>query len=93
MLAKNTTFQRAILSLAPLPLYQNNNSATDTFANFTQFRVTMADMNQIMQTFANLDQEDRQTTMRALSGMMRGGTQRHAPKKKVNGFIGYRCEY
>ncbi|KAK1758388.1 mating-type protein MAT alpha 1-domain-containing protein [Echria macrotheca] len=50
-------------------------------------------MNQIMQNFATLDDGDRQTTMKALSTMMRDEKQVQSPKKKVNGFIGYRSYY
>ncbi|KAK3371914.1 mating-type protein MAT alpha 1-domain-containing protein [Podospora didyma] len=52
----------------------------------------MSVVNQIVQTFAGLGYDDREATMKVLSGMMRDGSQ-HQPKKKVNGFMGYRAYY
>ena len=48
-------------------------------------------MNEIVQHFADLGDGDRETTLKALSSIMRDDKP-EAPKKKVNGFIGYRCE-
>jgi hypothetical protein len=50
----------------------------------------MADINQIIQTFKGITEGDRETTMKALSTMMRTENQRQPAKKKVNGFMGYR---
>lgn len=52
----------------------------------------MAGINQIIQTFKSLTEGDRETTMKALSTMMRTENQRQPAKKKVNGFIGYRSK-
>ena len=52
----------------------------------------MSAMNQIMQSFASLDNSERQTAMEGLSTLMRDDNRAQAPKKKkVNGFIGFRC--
>ncbi|KAK4102750.1 hypothetical protein N658DRAFT_494787 [Parathielavia hyrcaniae] len=53
----------------------------------------MAGVNQIIQTFEGLGEGDRETTMKALSTMMRDENQRQPAKKKVNGFMGYRAYY
>ena len=50
----------------------------------------MAGINQIIETFEGLPAGDRETTMQALSTMMRAKNQRQPAKKKVNGFMGYR---
>lgn len=50
----------------------------------------MAGVNQIIETFEGLPPGDRETTMKALSTMMRTENQRQPAKKKVNGFMGYR---
>ncbi len=52
----------------------------------------MSGINHILQTFEGLGDGDRETTMKALSTMMRVDTERQSPKKKVNGFMGYRGE-
>ncbi|EAQ89967.1 hypothetical protein CHGG_06586 [Chaetomium globosum CBS 148.51] len=53
----------------------------------------MAGVNQIIETFEGLPPGDRETTMKALSTMMRTENQRQPAKKKVNGFMGYRAYY
>ncbi|KAK4125089.1 hypothetical protein N657DRAFT_643899 [Parathielavia appendiculata] len=53
----------------------------------------MSGINQIIQTFEGLGEGDRETTMKALSTMMRVENQRQPAKKKVNGFMGYRAYY
>ncbi|KAK4154861.1 mating-type protein MAT alpha 1-domain-containing protein [Chaetomidium leptoderma] len=53
----------------------------------------MSGINQILQTFERLGEGDRETTMQALSTMMRVENQRQPAKKKVNGFMGYRAYY
>ncbi len=50
----------------------------------------MSGVNQILQTFKGLGDGDREATMKALSTMMRVENQQQPPKKKVNGFMGYR---
>ncbi|KAL2150018.1 hypothetical protein VTH82DRAFT_7694 [Thermothelomyces myriococcoides] len=50
----------------------------------------MSGINQILKTFESLAEDDRETTMRALSTIMRAESQRQPAKKKVNGFMGYR---
>jgi hypothetical protein len=50
----------------------------------------MSGVNQIIQTFEGLGEGDRETTMKALSTMMRAESQRQPAKKKVNGFMGFR---
>ncbi|KAK3944015.1 mating-type protein MAT alpha 1-domain-containing protein [Diplogelasinospora grovesii] len=53
----------------------------------------MSGVNQILQNFAELEGQERETTMKALSTMM-GETDRQQPaKKKVNAFIGFRAYY
>lgn len=52
----------------------------------------MSGMNEIVQHFADLGDGDRETTLKALSSIMRDDKP-ETPKKKVNGFIGYRCEF
>lgn len=53
----------------------------------------MSGVNQIIQTFEGLGEGDRETTMKALSTMMRVETPRQSTKKKVNGFMGYRGKF
>jgi len=53
----------------------------------------MSGINHILQTFEGLGEGDRETTMKALSTMMRVENERQSPKKKVNGFMGYRGKY
>ncbi|KAK1826506.1 mating-type protein MAT alpha 1-domain-containing protein [Podospora conica] len=52
----------------------------------------MPGMNEIVQHFADLGDGDRETTLKALSSIMRDDKP-ETPKKKVNGFIGYRSYY
>lgn len=52
----------------------------------------MAGINSILQTFEGLGEGDRAETIKVLSDMMREGTPRQPAKKKVNGFMGYRCK-
>ncbi|KAL2136848.1 hypothetical protein VTI74DRAFT_1062 [Chaetomium olivicolor] len=53
----------------------------------------MSGINQIIETFEGLGEGDRETTMKALSTIMRVPTQKQPAKKKVNGFMGYRAYY
>ncbi|KAK3996940.1 Mat sexual cell fertilization-promoting factor [Cladorrhinum sp. PSN332] len=53
----------------------------------------MSGVNQIVETFEGLGDGDRAEAMKVLSGMMRDTPPRQAPKKKVNGFMGYRAYY
>jgi hypothetical protein len=52
----------------------------------------MSGVNQIIQTFEGLGNDDRETAMQALTTMMQSENQRSSTKKKVNGFMGFRGE-
>ncbi|KAK4223215.1 Mat sexual cell fertilization-promoting factor [Podospora fimiseda] len=53
----------------------------------------MSGVNQIVETFEGLGDSDRAETIKVLSNMMRNTPPRQTPKKKVNGFMGYRAYY
>lgn len=55
--------------------------------------LSMSGVNQIIRAFEGLGEGERETTMKALSTMMRVENQRQPTKKKVNGFMGYRGEW
>ncbi|KAK4160338.1 Mat sexual cell fertilization-promoting factor [Cladorrhinum sp. PSN259] len=53
----------------------------------------MSGVNKILETFEGMGDGDRAETMKVLSDMMRDTPPRQTPKKKVNGFMGYRAYY